>query len=57
MTPPPAATIQAVAGASADEAALEAANTRAERLRYMQLHTLGCAGTFEFRRQALSRGR
>jgi hypothetical protein len=45
--------LQAVAGPDADEAALAAANTRAERLRYMQLHTLGCADTFEFRRQEI----
>jgi hypothetical protein len=33
---------------------LEQFNTRVERLKYMLLHTLGCAETFEFRRQELA---
>lgn len=45
--------LQAIAGADADELALAKLNTRAERLRYMQLHTLGCPDTFEFRRQEI----
>lgn len=33
---------------------VEAANTRAERVKYMHQHTLGCAETFEFRRQEMA---
>lgn len=46
--------LEAVVGTGADEAALQAVNTRPERMRYMHLHTLGCAGTFEFRRQEMA---
>lgn len=46
--------LQSIVGADASEAAFQAANTRAERLRYMHLHTLGCAQTFEFRRQEMA---
>ena len=45
--------LSAVTGGG-DEAALRAANTREERLRYMHQHTLGCPDTFEFRRQELA---
>ncbi|KAL7523580.1 hypothetical protein ACHAXR_002251, partial [Thalassiosira sp. AJA248-18] len=34
-------------------ASLEKLNTRAERLRYMLKHTLGCPDTFEFRREEI----
>mmetsp|Transcript_11109 Transcript_11109/g.27326 ORF Transcript_11109/g.27326 Transcript_11109/m.27326 type:complete len:451 (+) Transcript_11109:656-2008(+) len=37
--------------ADGSDASLETLNTRAERLRYMLKHTLGCPETFEFRRE------
>jgi hypothetical protein len=42
-----------LAGGS-DEAAMQVKNTRVERLKWMQKHTLGCADTFEYTRTEMA---
>jgi hypothetical protein len=41
-------------GPDGDEAAIAIADTRVNRLRWMQEHTLGCVQTFEHRRTELA---